>query len=110
MEQVMIKSEPIKLIIADDHSVFRSGLEGIIRKIEFVSKIAHAANGEEVLKLLKHEHYHVVLMDIKMKPLDGFETTATIKQSFPKTKVIALSMFDDENTIIKVLKKGASGY
>jgi len=100
----------IKIIIADDHPVFRSGLEMALKTMNFVSKVSQAANGEEVLKLLDHEAYDVILMDIKMSPMDGIQTTEVIRTRHPDAKVIALSMHDDEKIILEVLEKGASGY
>jgi DNA-binding NarL/FixJ family response regulator len=100
----------IKIIIADDHPVFRSGLETCLRGMPMISKISQASNGDEVIKILKHEHHSLVLMDIKMNPMDGFRTTEIIKSNFPKTKVIALTMFDDKDKVLEILNKGASGY
>ncbi len=104
------QTDKIKLIIADDHPVFRGGMEGVIKNIHFVSKVSQAAHGDEVIRLLEHEHYDLVLMDIKMSPMNGLETTEIIKSRYPKTKVIAMSMHDDEKNILNILEKGAQGY
>jgi len=100
----------IKLIIADDHPVFRSGMESAVKSMGFISKVSQAANGEEVIKLLNHEQYHIVLMDIKMAPMDGIQATEIIQTRHPNTKVIALSMHDDEKNILEIISKGAMGY
>jgi len=102
--------EKIKLIVADDHPVFRGGMEGVLKSMTFISKVSQAANGEEVIRLLEHENYDLVLMDIRMSPVSGIEATGIIRDRFPKTKVIALSMHDDETNIMDILEKGASGY
>jgi DNA-binding NarL/FixJ family response regulator len=103
-------SPKIKVIIADDHPVFRSGMEAALNSMGFISKVSQAANGEEVIKLLSHEQYHIVLMDIKMSPMDGLEATEIVSNRYPQTRVIAMSMHDDERNILEIINKGAIGY
>jgi DNA-binding NarL/FixJ family response regulator len=103
-------SESFKVIIADDHPIFRSGINSALKGVPFISKVSEAANGEEVIKLLSNEKYDLVLMDIKMSPMNGLEATETIGRRYPATKVIVLSMHDDEEYIIEIFSKGASGY
>jgi len=100
----------IKVIIADDHPIFRSGMEITVKNMKGIGKVTQASNGGEVIKLLDHEHYDIVLMDIKMLPMDGIEATGIITSRFHKTKVIAISMMDDEKCIIEMLENGAVGY
>jgi DNA-binding NarL/FixJ family response regulator len=99
-----------KIIIADDHPIFRGGLNMILKNQSFVSKVAEAADGGEVISILAKESYDVVLMDIKMEPMSGIDATEIIQQKYPSTKVIALSMHDDEKNILDIISKGASGY
>jgi DNA-binding NarL/FixJ family response regulator len=106
----MATQKKIKIIIADDHPVFRNGMEGALKSMGIISKVSQAANGNEVIKHLEHEPYDIVLMDVKMKPMSGIETTAMITSRFPDTKVIALSMHDDRENILSMLEKGAVGY
>jgi DNA-binding NarL/FixJ family response regulator len=105
-----MNKESFKIIIADDHPIFRAGVNSSLKNVPFISKVAEAANGEEVIKLLSNEDYDLVLMDIKMSPMNGIETTETIGKRYPATKVIALSMHDYEDYIIEIFNKGASGY
>lgn len=102
--------EQISLIIADDHPVFRQGLAQILKKSPIVGEIAQAANGLEVLQLLENNYFKLVLMDLKMPKLDGMKATELIRQKYPKTDVIALSMLDDHPSISSVIKLGAKGY
>src|SRR5690349_6153712 len=95
----------IKIIIADDHPVFRDGMESPVKSMGFVNKISQAANGDEVIKLLKHEPYHIVLMDIKMSPMDGLQATEIIRTRYPATKVIAMSMHDDDKSILEIISR-----
>ncbi len=103
-------SDGIKVIIADDHPVFRDGLNVVLKRHEFISKIAQATDGTEVIRILEGELYDVVLMDIKMEPMNGAQATEIIKKRFPDVKIIALSMFGEERYINEMITKGASGY
>ena len=103
-------TETIKVIVADDHPVFRDGMAGALGRMKPISKISMAANGMEVLSLLEHDNHDLVLMDIGMKPMDGIETTDIIRKRFPHVKVIALSMSDDVRSVTRMFEKGASGY
>ena len=103
-------NEAIKLIIADDHPIFRDGLNVVLKRHEFISKITQASDGSEVIRLLESEMYDVVLMDIKMEPMNGVQATEIIRNRFPNVKIIALSMFGEERYISEMISKGASGY
>ena len=103
-------SEEIKLIIADDHPVFRDGLNVVLRRQDFISKITQASDGSEVIRILESEMYDVILMDIKMEPMNGVQATEIIHSRFPNVKIIALSMFGEERYINEMISKGASGY
>lgn len=102
--------EKIKVIIADDHPVFRSGLHTALKTFSYVGDVSQAASGDEVIKLLETDHYHVVLMDIRMGRLSGIDATEIISKRFPRVNVIILSMHDDQATVIRALEKGAKGY
>ncbi len=103
-------NQTIKLIIADDHPVFRDGLYGVLKRQDFISKIVQASDGTEVIRFLESEKYDVVLMDIKMLPMNGVQATEIIRNRFPEVKIIALSMFGEERFINEMITKGASGY
>lgn len=103
-------NQTIKLIIADDHPFFRDGLYGVLKRQDFISKISQASDGTEVIRFLESENYDVVLMDIKMLPMNGVQATEIIRNRFPEVKIIALSMFGEERFINEMITKGASGY
>lgn len=103
-------NETIKLIIADDHPIFRDGLNVVLKRHDFISKITQASDGLEVIRLLESEAYDVILMDIKMEPMNGVQATEIIRSRFPEVKIIALSMFGEERYINEMISKGASGY
>ncbi|MFL5773150.1 MAG: response regulator [Flavisolibacter sp.] len=100
----------LKLIVADDHHLFRMGIIMALKKINLISQIKEAENGKEVLELLQIEHFDVVLMDISMPIMNGFTATKEISKHFPKTKVIAVSMYEDDQHMIDMFHSGAAGY
>jgi len=100
----------MKVIIADDHPVFRRGIISALKNKSLISKLAEAANGEEVLHLLHKEHYDIVLMDIQMKTMDGLKATKLVHKNHPKTKIVALSMLEDSKIILEMMNNGASGF
>ena len=100
----------ITLLIADDHEIFRDGLALMLSKQDDIELIAQAENGKELLELVEIHQPDVILTDIKMPRMDGIEATRMLVQKYPDVKVIALSMFDEENLIVEMLESGAKGY
>lgn len=99
-----------KLLIADDHTMFINGLKMLLSVSDRYEVVGVAHNGEEVLEVLKNEEVDVILMDINMPVLNGYQTTFRLKQEFPKVKIIILSMLADEQSVTKLLDAGADGY
>lgn len=98
------------IALADDHVLLRKGLADLVTKQGY-TVLFQADNGEEFLESLKnHPDPDVVLLDINMPKKDGYETALWLKRNKPDIKIIALSMYDDENAIIRMLKNGARGY
>lgn len=104
------KKSGIHVLIADDHMLFRLGIDSILQKTNLVSSVTHAENGEEVLKLLRKKKFDLVFMDIMMPQLDGITTTKKVSIRFPEVPVIALTSVDDRENIIKMIDAGARGY
>jgi two-component system invasion response regulator UvrY len=97
--------------LADDHVLLRRGLANLIRSLDDYDVVFEADNGKDFIKKLNHETVpQIVLMDINMPEMDGYDTTAWIKKNYPEIKVLSLSMHDDEQSIIRMLKCGAKGY
>jgi DNA-binding NarL/FixJ family response regulator len=103
-------TDSISIVIADDHEIFREGFISMLRKEKSVSVVGQAKNGLELVALVKEKRPSIAFADISMPELDGIEATRKIKELYPETGVIALSMFNDDNLIIDMLKAGASGY
>jgi DNA-binding NarL/FixJ family response regulator len=101
---------PINIIIADDHEIFRDGLKLMLSKEPGISILAEASNGRELVHLVESFKPDVILTDIVMPVMDGIEAVKQIRVSNPQTTVIALSMFDNESLIVDMLEAGALGY
>ncbi len=100
----------IKVVIADDHEIFRDGLKLMIESANNIQLIGEAANGVELVNLVEKNNPDIVVTDIKMPQMDGVEATKIIREQYPHIEVIALSMFDDEQLILEILEAGAIGY
>ena len=100
----------INLVIADDHEIFRDGLALMLSKQKNLTLQGQAEDGRELIELVKNNHPDIVLADIKMPRMDGIEATKLLTAQYPDVKIIALSMYDEENLIIEMLEAGAKGY
>ncbi|MPM15029.1 Transcriptional regulatory protein DegU [bioreactor metagenome] len=100
----------IRLIIADDHEIFRKGLRIILNELDEVKVIAEAQNGNEVFEILKHQKADLILMDIRMPVMDGIEATRKVSERYPEVKVIALTMFEEISYFNQMIEAGAQGF
>jgi len=100
----------IKLVIADDHNLFRKGMAAMLNQIKDFELIGEAANGKELLDLLAKVKPDIALLDLQMPVMDGVEATEQIQVLFPHLKVIIVSMHDEDRFIIHLLEKGVNGY
>jgi DNA-binding NarL/FixJ family response regulator len=100
----------IKLVIADDHEIFRDGFKLMLSKFPEIALVGEAGNGRELLELIEKENPDVILTDIKMPVMDGIEATKKIVELYPDKGIIGLSMYDDDELIIEMLEAGAKGY
>ncbi|GAB5522816.1 MAG: response regulator transcription factor [Roseivirga sp.] len=100
----------INLAIADDHKMFREGLSELLTKEGDIAVVGEAGGRIELLDILAKEKVDVILMDITMGDDNGIQITEELKKTQPELKILALSMHDDKNYIVKMLEVGASGY
>ena len=100
----------IRIILADDHTIVRHGLNKMIQQQEDMEVIAQAANGQSTVELTRQLSPDIVIMDIGMPDLNGIDATRQIVRDFPGIKVIGLSMHSGKKFVIEMLKAGASGY
>ena len=102
--------EKIKIILVDDHKMFREGLKFLLSKINTIEVIAEAENGEQFMELLKKMSPDLVLMDINMPKINGIEATKLARSENKDLKVIALSMNGDESSYYQMIQAGANGF
>ena len=100
-----------KIALVDDHKLFREGLAELINGFSNYTVLLEADNGKQFIeKLNKKDLPDIVLLDISMQEMDGYETANWLKQYHPEIKVLVLSMFDNENAIIRMMRLGVRGY
>ncbi len=99
-----------KVVLVDDHNLFRDGLKYVLGQEENIQVIAEASDGIEFLDILKNNIPDIVLMDISMPRMNGIEATSKAILKYPDLKIIALSMFGEENYYFNMLQAGARGF
>jgi DNA-binding NarL/FixJ family response regulator len=102
--------EKLKIFIVDDHEFFRNGLKMVINRMKFAKVIGEAANGKEFLEAISKQEPDIVLIDIQMPLMNGIEATRLALEEFPDLKIVALTMFDDEEYIQSMIDAGAKGF
>ena len=105
-----VATQPVRIIVVDDQALFRTGLARLLNEDERIEVVGQAEDGLAALDLAAKVQPDVVLMDLKMPNLDGIETTRRLLASNPQTKVLILTSFDADTSIIQALKAGAAGY
>ncbi len=101
---------PIRLLLADDHTLVRTGFRTLLQNLDGVQIVAEAEDGREAIALAEAKHPDVVLMDIAMPRLNGLEAMARILETQPHVRVIILSMHPNEEYVLRALRIGAAGY
>jgi DNA-binding NarL/FixJ family response regulator len=106
-----MQTDQILIAIVDDHTLFRDGVASLMGEFEELKVVFEAENGEQMQhKLAKHPLPQVILMDINMPVMDGYLATKWVKENYPQIRVLALSMFEDDKAVIRMIKSGAGGY
>lgn len=100
----------IQVAVVDDHNLFRKGMISILQQIPDFEVVMEAVNGQEFLDKLPNQPIDVVLMDLQMPVLDGIKTTEIVRAKFPDTKVVILSMQDEDQFVLHLMEIGANGY
>lgn len=102
--------DTIKILIADDHKLYREGIKSLLEDEDGIDISIEVSSGLEVLEKLEKQPVDVILMDIDMPDMNGIEATRAVKAHYPDTRILILSMYDNLEFILDVLKAGASGY
>ncbi len=100
----------IRILITDDHTLFRQGIKTLLAAESDIEIVGEASNGAEAVEKVTELRPDIVLMDIGMPGLSSFEATRQIKKARPDTKVLFLTMYDDEDYLVQCMEVGASGY
>lgn len=106
----VVEHSLIKVLIVDDHALVRMGIRRFLEDLDDVSVVGEAENGEKALALVKSTHPDVVLLDMKMPGMDGWEVTRRLNKSSPKIKIIAVTALSSEPLPMRILQLGAMGY
>lgn len=101
---------PIRVLLVDDHQLFRAGIRSLLQTVSGVEVVAEAGDGREGLRLIEAHRPDVVLMDILMPGLNGLDAAARVARTCPATRVIMLSMNAGEDSVLQTLRAGAAGY
>jgi DNA-binding NarL/FixJ family response regulator len=101
---------PIRVVLADDHALVRSGFRALVKTFPDIEVVAEAGNGPEALERIEACQPDIVLMDISMPGMDGLELTARVTRSWPNVRVMVLSMHANDKYVAQALRAGAAGY
>ncbi|GLW95997.1 response regulator transcription factor [Microtetraspora sp. NBRC 16547] len=102
--------EPIRVLIVDDHALIRRSLELALSAEDDIEVVGEASDGQEAVELADRLLPDVVLMDVRMPRQDGIEATRRIKESVPSTRIVMLTVSDEEEDLFEAIKAGATGY
>ncbi len=98
------------VLLVDDHKIMRDGIKAILERTDEFKVIGEAENGTEALRLSKEQRPELVLMDIGLPGLTGIEVTTEVMRHSPRSKVVILSMYDDEHSVVSAIRSGARGF
>ncbi len=102
--------EPIRVVIADDHPVYRDGLAALLGSVDGLEVVGTASTGVEVVEVARAASPDVIVMDVRMPDLDGVEATRRVTGEQPHVGVLVLTMSEDDETLLAALRAGARGY
>jgi DNA-binding NarL/FixJ family response regulator len=102
--------DTVRVLIADDHPLFREGMRGRLDRVADVAVVGEAASGDEAVELAHKLEPDVILMDIKMPGLNGIEATREIQRANPQIGILVLTMFEDDDSVFAAMRAGAKGY
>ncbi len=102
--------EPLRILIADDHPMFRKGLRALLATLPQVTVVGEAASGPEAVRLVGELHPNLVLMDLQMPGGNGLAAVAQIATTYPHIHILVVTMFEDDDSVFAAMRAGARGY
>lgn len=105
-----MSNRPMRVVIADDHTVVRQGIRGVLEEIDGLEIVAEAGDGDEALALVAEHHPDVVVVDVNMPGKTGLEVTKALREDENPVRILILSMHDDPEYILQAVRAGADGY
>jgi DNA-binding NarL/FixJ family response regulator len=105
-----MSTKPLRVVVADDHPLFRSGIRELLEKADGIEVIADVADGEDVVRLALETSPDVILMDVRMPKLNGIEATRRIVSARPNVRILVLTMVEDDDSVFAAMRAGARGY
>ena len=105
-----LSDELIRLVIADDHELFRRGLRMVLEDEESIEVVGEAGDGAEAVSMAVEEAPDVIVLDVRMPQLSGIEAARKVKEALPHTKILMLTISDEEDDLYQAIKAGANGY
>jgi DNA-binding NarL/FixJ family response regulator len=106
----MSDGEPVRILLADDQRLVRESLSTLLGLLDGIELLAAASDGEEALAMIDEHHPQVVLMDLRMPRMDGIEATRIARERHPDVRVISLTTYADDESVLAALRAGARGY
>ena len=100
----------IRIIIADDHTIFAEGLKTLLNLQNDIEVVSIVTNGKKLLNDLQNNNYDLILLDVNMPELDGIDTAESIKKEYPDLPILVLTMYDRKDILKKMISKGVNGY
>ncbi|MDP9021569.1 MAG: response regulator transcription factor [Actinomycetota bacterium] len=110
LEEAHVPDERIRVLIADDHELFRRGLRMVLEDEDDIEVVGEAGDGTDAVALTSETVPDVVVMDVRMPEVSGIDATAQIKEELPHTKILMLTISDEEDDLYEAIKAGANGY
>ena len=110
MSQGESSAQPTRVLVADDHNLFRYGIKAMLANAEGFEVVGEAATGEEVVEKVTQTRPDLILMDIQMPGINGIEATRRVLERDPKIGVVVVTMFEDDDSVFSAMRAGARGY
>ena len=110
MSQGERSAQPTRVLVADDHNLFRYGIKAMLANAEGFEVVGEAASGEEVVEKVAQTRPDIILMDIQMPGINGIEATRRVLEKYPSIGVVVVTMFEDDDSVFAAMRAGARGY